>query len=89
MARLRPVDLEEDHRKLLGERRACSARPLPSARVGLAVGYLVVVPSRDPSYEAWGLTLKALQLPLLVSPLLIATHHGWADVPKRAGRRSR
>jgi hypothetical protein len=31
------------------------------------VGYFVIAPSRDPSFEAWGLSIKALQVMLLAA----------------------
>ena len=31
------------------------------------VGYFVIAPSRDPSFEAWGLSIKAVQVVLLAA----------------------
>lgn len=37
-------------------------------------GYFVIAPSRDPSFEAWGLSIKAVQVVLLVALAWLARH---------------
>ncbi len=38
------------------------------------VGYFVIAPSRDPSFEAWGLSIKAVQVVLLAALAWLARH---------------
>jgi phosphatidylserine synthase len=52
---------------------------VPAFVVGLAltlaviVGYLVVAPSRSPSYEPWGLAIKAVEAILVVALVVLVT----------------
>jgi glyoxylase-like metal-dependent hydrolase (beta-lactamase superfamily II) len=60
--------------------------------IAVLVGYVVIAPEREPSYEAWGLSLKGLQLLLLVPLMLIAVHAGRSAaqaLPGTAGSRVR
>jgi hypothetical protein len=47
--------------------------------------YLAVAPERDPSFEPWGLTIKALQVFLLVAFVRLATRRA---EPRQAAPRS-
>ena len=46
------------------------------------IGYFSVAPQRTPPYELWGLTLRAVQVPLLVALLFLSLSR--ADVPSRS-----
>ena len=66
---------------------ALSMRPRPAVYVAgivltaaVIVGYFVVAPSRHPSFEAWGLSIKAVQAALLVTLVLLAVRRR-IDVP--------
>jgi hypothetical protein len=49
-------------------------------QVALAGMYVAIAPERDPAYELWGLTLRALSLVLLVALVALLVEH-------RRGRR--
>lgn len=41
-------------------------------QVLVVIGYLAVAPSRTPSFEIWGVTLRVLQVPLLLALAYLA-----------------
>ena len=43
-------------------------------QVLIALMYFGVAPTRDPSFEIWGITLRVLQLPLFVALTYLALH---------------
>jgi hypothetical protein len=45
-------------------------------QLGLGWMYLAIAPERDPSFEVWGLTIRALSIPLVVTLVgLLVLHH--------------
>ncbi len=52
-------------------------------QVLVAAMYVAVAPSREPSFEVWGTTLRILQIPLFAALVYLALH---VPVPNTASR---
>lgn len=55
-----------------------------AVQLGIGAMYVAVSTDRTPAFEAWGLGLRALQIPLLVVLVLLAVRPTRATVPHSA-----
>ncbi len=53
-------------------------------QVLVAAMYVAVAPSREPSFEVWGITLRILQIPLFAALVYLALHVPVANTASRA-----